>query len=275
MNVKKIYTRNAEYQRFETLKTNRNKRHRNGEFFVEGVRNINEATRCGWHIRSFLYTRERTLSRWAEDVLASGVSDNDYELTQALMEDLSGKQDASQLLAIVAMRTEDAFQLTFSDNPVLALFDRPSNKGNLGTIIRSCDALGVEALLITGHAVDPYDPDVIVSSMGSFFKVPVVRLEDNESVDRFAAGMKTRYPLFKTVGTTAHAEEAVFDIDLKSPVMFLIGNEADGLSSHLRETCDIMGTIPMAANSSATSLNVACAATALFYEAARQRAGVK
>lgn len=269
--LKRIYSRNADFQRFETLKTNRNKRHRLGEFFVEGVRNINAALCYGWHIRSFLYARDRQLSNWARNILSSGVSDTDYELPYEYMEELSGKQDASELLAVVGMRADDAIAQQFSDNPVLALFDRPSNRGNLGTVIRSCDALGVEALLITGHAVDPYDPDVIVSTMGSFFKVPTVRLEDNESVGLFVAQLRDRYPGFQTVGTSAHAEASIFDIDMTKPVLFFIGNETDGLSAHFSETCDIMATIPMAAGASATSLNVACAATVMFYEAARQR----
>lgn len=267
----KIHSRNADFQRFETLKTNRNKRHRLGEFFVEGVRNINAVLGYGWRVRSFLYARDRQLSNWARDILASGVSDTDYELPIEYMEELSGKQDASELLAVVEMRGGDAFSLRFSENPVLALFDRPSNKGNLGTVIRSCDALGVEALLITGHAVDPYDPDVIISTMGSFFKVPTVRLEDNETADRFVSQLRDLYPGFMTVGTSAHADSSIDAIDLTKPVLFLIGNETDGLSAHFRETCDTMATIPMAAGTSATSLNVACAATVMFYEAGRQR----
>lgn len=76
---------------------------------------------------------------------------------------------------------------------MLALFDRPSNRGNLGTILRSCDALGVEALIITGHAVDLYDPEVVVSSMGSFFRVPALRLTDNGAVVDFIAELKRRF----------------------------------------------------------------------------------
>ena len=67
--VKKINSRNAEFQKFQVLKTNRNKRHKYGEFFVEGVRNINGAVEGGWEITSFLYTREKPLSGWAEDLL--------------------------------------------------------------------------------------------------------------------------------------------------------------------------------------------------------------
>ena len=71
MKIERIYSKNAAYQKFEVLKTNRNKRYKYGEFFVEGVRNLNEAVRCGWHICSFLYTRENRLSGWAEEMLRS------------------------------------------------------------------------------------------------------------------------------------------------------------------------------------------------------------
>jgi tRNA G18 (ribose-2'-O)-methylase SpoU len=271
MNVKRVYSKNADYQKFEVLKTNRNKRLRYGEFFVEGVRNINEAIKNNWQFASFLYTEEKPLSNWARDVLGSVKTDENYELTAGLMEDLSGKVDVSELIAILRMPGEDASRLKPSPLPLLALFDRPSNKGNLGTIIRSCDALGVDGLIVTGHAVDIYDPDTIVSSMGSFFKLPVVRYADNATVDAFISKMKAEYPGFKTVGTSAHADTCLYNADLTAPVLFMIGNEADGLCAHFKEICDVLCTIPMDAGSSASSLNVACAATVLFYEAERQR----
>ena len=79
--VKKIYSQNADFQKFQVLKTNRNKRYKYGEFFVEGVRNINGAVQGGWEIRSFLYTREKPLSRWAEDLLATVKTQVNYQLT--------------------------------------------------------------------------------------------------------------------------------------------------------------------------------------------------
>ena len=153
----------------------------------------------------------------------------------------------------------------------MALFDRPSNRGNLGTILRSCDALGVEGLILTGHGVDLYDPDVIVSSMGSFFNVPAIRVADNQAVLSFVEDMKRRYPGFLAVGTTAHRQYPIYDLDLSGPVLFLIGNETEGLCRAFKENCDILTTIPMAESSSASSFNVGCAATVMFYEAVRQR----
>lgn len=271
MKTEKIFTKNAAYQKFEVLKTNRNKRYKYNEFFVEGVRNINEAIKNNWHICSFLYTKERKLSNWAMDILNSVKTDVNYELTATLMTDLSSKEDTSELLAVIRMKEDDFNRLQLSANPVLALFDRPSNKGNLGTILRSCDALGVEGLIIAGHAVDLYDPEVIVSSMGSFFHVPAIRVTQLGQLEEFISDMKKRYPGFQTVGTTAHKQISIDQVDLTQPVLFLIGNETDGLSNYFRESCDVSVTIPMADSSSASSFNVGCAATVMFYEAMRQR----
>lgn len=271
MKTEKILTRNASYQKFEVLRSNRNKRYKYQEFLVEGVRNINRAIEKGWHIKSFLYAPETTLSDWAVNIIKKTPTETNYELSASLLKELSKKEDTSEVIAIVQMRSDNPDSLVFSRNPVIALFDRPSNKGNLGTVIRSCDALGVECLLITGHAVDLYDPDVVVSSMGSFFNMQVLRLTENQQVLQFISGMKKRYPTFQTIGTTAHKEHPIYDIDLTGPVLFMIGNETDGLCNTFKDCCDILATIPMAESSYASSFNVGCAATVMFYEAARQR----
>ena len=271
MGKEKVNTSNATYQKFEVLKSNRNKRYKYKEFLVEGVRNIKEAIYKGWNIKSFLYSDEKSLSDWAKEVIATTPTEKNYELTDILMKNLSGKEDTSEIMAIIAMRDDNLEALKLSDNPLVALFDRPSNKGNLGTVIRSCDALGVECLVITGHAVDLYDPEVIVASMGSFFNMKVIRVPENKMVVDFIDSMKKRYPTFKAIGTTAHKEHAIYDLDLSGPLMFMIGNETDGLSYSFTECCDVLTTIPMVESSYATSFNVGCAATVMFYEAKRQR----
>ena len=271
MKIERVYTKNAAYQKFEVLKTNRNKRYRYYEFFVEGVRNINEAIRNQWEIVSFLYTPDIPLSSWAKETLGAVRTQVNYELSASLMAELSGKADTSELMAVVKMRPDSFEQFHLSENPLLALFDRHSNNGNLGTIIRSCDALGVEGLILTGHGVDLYDPEVVVSSMGSFFNVPVIRMPDLPKLEQFLAEMKERYPDFQTVGTTAHKEFPIYDVDLSGPLLFMIGNETDGLCRAFKEGCDRLVTIPMVETASASSFNVGCAATVMFYEAVRQR----
>jgi len=244
-----IYSRGAEFQKFQVLKTNRNKRHRYGEFFVEGVRNLNQAVENGWEIASFLFPRERELSGWAKDMLES-----------------------SELLAVVKMRAEGLSALPQRENPLFVLFDRPSNRGNLGTLLRSCDGLGADGLILTGHGVDLYDSEVVTASMGSFFRIPAVQAENRE-VAEFLEQLREKYPGFLTVGTTAHRERPLFTQNLSGPVMLFLGNETEGLSYAFKQSCDVLCTIPMAESSSASSFNVACAGTVLLYEAARQRAG--
>lgn len=275
MRTERIFSRNATFQKFEVLKTNRNKRYKYGEFFVEGVRNINNAVENGWQIVSFLYDGGRPLSGWAKDKLAAVRTQVNYALTSELLAALSGKADTSELLAVVKMRDDDFSRIPLSENPLLALFDRPSNHGNLGTILRSCDALGVEGLIITGHAVDLYDPDVVSSTMGSFFCVPAVRMADNDAVFSMIDGLRARYPGFQVVGTTAHNEKQLFEVDFTRPTLLMIGNETDGLRRIYKEKSDVLATIPMDPRGSASSFNVACAATVLFYEAVRQRAASK
>lgn len=269
----KIYSRNSTFQRFQVLKTNRNKRYRYNEFLVEGVRSLNEAVKNSWKIKSFLYDKNK-LSDWADGMIRNVPTDMNYCLTPELMSELSSKEDASELMAVIEMRQDSLDNILLSDNPFIVLFDRPSNKGNLGTMIRSCDALGADMLIITGHAIDLYDPDVVVSAMGSFFNMPVVRVADNNVLFEYIGGLKEKYPGFITLGTTAHKEYPIYSADLTVPLMLMMGNETMGLNKAFKDYCDLLCTIPMSEKSYASSFNVSCAASILMYEITRQR-GIK
>ena len=191
-----IFSKNADYQKFEVLKSNRNKRHRYGEFFVEGVRNLNQARENGWEFAAFLYARDRALSRWAQEMLEQVPAPIHYRLAGELLDSLSGKEDGSELMAVVKMRKDGAQLLRRPANPLWVLFDRPSNRGNLGSLLRSCDGLGADGLILTGHGVDLYDPEVVTASMGSFFRVPAVQLENSQAA-AFLAAMREEYPGFR------------------------------------------------------------------------------
>ena len=119
--------------------------------------------------------------------------------------------------------------------------------------------------------MDLYDPEVVVASMGSFFNMKVIRSPENKIVFDFIDSMKKRYPTFKAIGTTAHKEHAIYDLDLSGPLMFMIGNETDGLSYSFTECCDVLTTIPMVESSYATTLKEGYAATVMIYDAKRQR----
>lgn len=267
----RVFSKNAAYQKLEVLKSNRNKRYKYGEFLVEGVRNINQARKNGWSFSSLIYSDSVPLSDWAKEVIAGTEAEQNIILSEELMKEMSGKEDTSELLAVIKMRDDSPESLKLSEIPLLVLFDRPSNRGNLGTLIRSCDALGVDALILTGHAVDLYDPEVVSAGMGSFFNLPVIRMHDNDEIISFVGEMKEKYPGFKTIATTAHKKTAIYQEDLRSPEMLMIGNETMGLCKAFYDIADLLVSIPMAESSSASSFNVSCAATAMIYEITRQR----
>ena len=270
MQETKIYSRNSTFQKFQVLKTNRNKRYRYHEFLVEGVRSLNEAVKNNWEIHSFLYDRAN-LSDWAKDMIRSTRTEMNYCLTGELMRELSGKEDTSELMAVIGMRGDSMEGVKLSEKPFIVLFDRPSNKGNLGTMIRSCDALGADMLILTGHAVDLYDPEVVVAAMGSFFNMPVIRMEDNRELFGYLEKLKRRFPDFTVLGTTAHNEKPIWEVDLTAPLLLMAGNETMGLNRAFKEYCEVLCTIPMSETSYASSFNVSCAASIMMYEVVRQR----
>lgn len=267
--VIRLFSANSEFQRLEVLKSNRNKRYKNNEFFVEGVRNINEMIKNRWKIAAYIYSAERDLSGWAENILATSEATVHYALSNDLIQQLSDKDDTSELMATVSMPDDDLSRFTLGDSPLVAVFDRPSSRGNLGTIIRSCDALGCQGLVISGHAVDLYDPETIRATTGSFFNLPTVRIASHNQLSDWVVNLRDRYGDFQVVGTSAHAEFYVENCDLTKPTILLIGNETHGLSQAYKELSDILVKIPM--GGSASSLNVACATSILLYEVARQR----
>ncbi|MBQ5471437.1 MAG: hypothetical protein IIT58_05470 [Treponema sp.] len=234
------------------------------------MRSLKEAVTNKWNIKSFIYDKNN-LSDWARNTINSVNTKEKFILTPELMKDLSGKEDTSELMAIIEMREDKLENVTLSKVPFILLFDRPSNKGNLGTIIRSCDSLGADMLIITGHAVDLYDPDVVISAMGSFFNMPVIRIEDNNDLYAYVEKLRKQYPDFLVAGSTAHKEKSIEEIDFTRPLILMSGNETMGLNKAFKEYCDVLCTIPMDEKSYATSFNVGCAASIMMYEVTRQR----
>ncbi|SKC79944.1 TrmH family RNA methyltransferase [Maledivibacter halophilus] len=267
--VIRVIKEDNNFQHFEVIKRNRNKRYKHRKFFVEGVRNIKEAIRNGWDISSFLYSREKRLSDWAREILDNVNTDTLYELSQNLMDKLSGKEDTSELLAIVKMKEDSFSRIKLDKNPLIVVIDRPSNRGNLGTLIRSCDSLNCNGLIMTGHAVDLFDPKTIISSVGTIFSLPTLRLSSYKEVYNWIQDLKEHYLDLQVVGTSASGDKAINQCDFSKPTILLLGNETVGLNRNYKDICDVMTEIPI--DGVASSLNVSCAASIMLYEIKRQR----
>lgn len=269
--VKKIYNENNDFQRIEVIKRNREKRNRYGEFFVEGVKSINSAIENNWSIRAFAYTREKPLSNWAKDILANSTAQTHFELPLKLMDKLSEKdEELSELIAVVSIPEDDLSRIEIKEDMLVVIFDRPSSPGNLGTLIRSCEALKVDGVIVTGHAVDIYDPKTIRASMGTFFAMPTIRLESHKKLLPWLNSIRDMYHDFKVVGSSSAGDRLIMNADLThGPIALIVGNETYGLSYNYKQICDLLVKVPMYGK--ITSFNVACAASIMLYEIDRQR----
>lgn len=263
-----VSTENAAFQVLESLGANRTKRHRTGTFLVEGVQPLSRALDHGWAFDAVIHAREARLSAWARDVIARADPDVVYEMAPALMARLCGRADGSELLAVVRMAEDGLERIDVTDDLLVVVVDRPGNPGNLGTIVRSADALGARGVIVTGHAVDPYDPAVVTASRGSLFALPVVTCESHAAVVEWASGLRGQLSC-QLVGADETSGTPIEAHDFRGPTLLVLGNETHGLSHAWREACDARVSIPM--TGSASSLNVAVAASIALYEVARQR----
>lgn len=269
MAVQRISARNARFQQWHALLGNRNKRQRAGEFLVQGVRPITLAVEHGWPVRALLYDASRPLSRWAEELLR-GTGTERVAMAPELLAELSEKADgAPEVLAVVEMPRDDLTRIKVHGTFLGLLFDRPTQPGNIGSIVRSADAFGADGLIVTGHAADVYDPKAVRATTGSLFAVPVVRSPAPRDVMEWLEKERAEGRPVAVVGTDEGGEADLCEVDLTQPVLLLIGNETAGLSAAWRELCDHVVSIPM--TGSASSLNASNAASVVLYEAARQR----
>ncbi len=262
--VLRVTTRNATFQQWQALLTNRTKRQRAGEFVVQGVRPLTLAAEHGWPVRSLLYPDGVPLSAWAQGML-DRVETKQFAVAPDLLRELGEKEDSEpELLGIVGQRPDDLARIPARPDLFVVVFDRPTAPGNLGTVIRSADAFGATGVVVTGHAADPYDPKAVRASTGSLFAVPVVRVDSHREVVGWAAEAGAQL-----LGADESGDVDLSGHDLTGPTVVVIGNETRGLSAGWRQACDRAVRIPMVG--AASSLNAASAATVVLYESIRQR----
>jgi RNA methyltransferase, TrmH family len=213
-------------------------------FVVEGIGLLRQALDAGWHVEGCFVAPDTTVDL-----------DVPYEeLAPNVIERVASTESPQPVLAVVAMRSAELP----SDATFVLVADRLADPGNAGTIIRSAEAAGADAVVFTPGSVDPYNPKVVRASAGSMFRIPVVEA----SLDSLAG--------FRRLGTSSHRGDLYTDPVYHGRVAVVVGNEAHGLDEDA--AIDQWITIPHAGP--AESLNVAMAATVLVFEVARQRSTV-
>ena len=244
-------------------------RDRQGRFMAEGLQLIHMALDAG-HPPLHLFHSQQLFAGSEAPELCTRAADLGSELVAVSAEVMAtlSSRDAPQGLAAtfpLLWAEVDALQIGPSD--LVVIVDRLQDPGNLGTIIRTADAVGAAAVMLLQPCVDPFDPKTVRATMGSVFNVPIVRVNDlAEHLERLH-GLGLR-----SVGADAHLGAPWGGQVLHGGVALVLGNEARGLSDDARELVQAWARLPLMGK--AESLNVAVAAGVMMYTWLRENWGI-
>jgi TrmH family RNA methyltransferase len=213
-------------------------------FVVEGGGLLAQAVAAGWEVEAQFVAPHGDSVRCDAPL---------YEFAPNVLERVATTEHPQPVIAIVHQRP----QTLPAGATFVMVADRLADPGNAGTIIRSAEAAGADAVVFTAGSVDPYNPKVVRATAGSLFRVPVVSAE---LADVRAAGLQL-------LATSSHRGVAYTDAPLATPVAVVVGNEAHGVP----DDAPVDGWITIPHQGATESLNVAMAATVLAFEVARQR----
>lgn len=240
----------------------RRSREETKQFLIEGYREILRAVDARRKIDTLFICPELFLGENNQQLIAKCNAEI-VECTPEVFAKISYRDRSDGLLAIAPQMHLDLKDLHFSKNPFLLIAESIEKPGNLGTILRSSDAAGVDAVIVCDPTTDIHNPNVVRSSIGTLFTLPVLEADGEETL----AYLKQNN--IALVAATPHAKKEFTEVDLTVPLAIVVGTEQYGLSENWMNKADIAVRIPMCGV--ADSLNVASATTLLLYEVLRQR----
>ncbi|HSX13259.1 MAG TPA: RNA methyltransferase [Chlamydiales bacterium] len=233
-----------------------------GLFLIEGYREITRAIDAGRTIETLLICPELFLGEKNEELIKK-CGGEVLECTPEVFAKISYRDRPDGLLALAPQLHLGLEELKLSKNPFFLVAESIEKPGNLGTILRSSDAAGVDAVIVCDPTTDIHNPNVVRSSIGTLFTLPVLEAGSEETLQYLK---KQNIAL---VAATPHAEKEYTEVDLTVPLAIVVGTEQYGLSENWMKQADTLVRIPMCGV--ADSLNVASATTLMLYEVLRQR----
>ena len=226
-----------------------------GLFLVEGIHHVGEVVEAGWDVETILYASGLLTSPFAHDLITR-LSFQPQPVTAQVMESLADKDNPQGILAIVHQKKTQLKDLKPIVRAVALVASQ--DPGNVGTILRTIDAVGADALFLLDGGVELYHPSLIRASMGTLFWKPIIQT----SFDEFLKW--SRQGNFQLIGTSAKADVDYRTLVPQTPWILLLGNEQKGLAKEQTAVCDVTVSLPMQGRVS--SLNLAVAAGVLLYQ---------
>jgi len=234
---------NARVKHVVALQQKSSLRREEGLFVVEGQREIEHCVACGYEVVE-LYKK-------------------DENVNATVYEKMAYRGSTEGVIAVVKCKEHTLKDLRLKENPLIVVLESVEKPGNLGAILRTAEAAGVDAVIVCDPLTDVYNPNVIRASIGGVFCVPTAVCSSEECIAFLKA--------YQTQILTAQLQDSYeyYDYDMRQATAIVMGTESTGLSQQWREAADAHIRIPMLGR--LDSLNVSVSAAILIYEAVRQR----
>lgn len=238
------------------------KKHRDesGQFIVEGLRHIAEALAAGWTAQSLCFTPE---ARSAAEALPAGAETDLLEMPEDLLRRITGRDNTQDMIAAFDMRLYSMNEMTSGDDTLWVGLEDIRDPGNLGTIIRTADAVGAAGVVLIGQTCDAFAPETIRATVGAFARQKIIRATRAEA----AAALKDWRG--RAVGTHLRTDTDYRAGDYRLPLLLVMGSEQNGLTDDMAAACAQLVKIPMPGGTE--SLNLAVSAGIMLYEICRNR----
>jgi TrmH family RNA methyltransferase len=240
-------------------------RRASGLFVAEGLKLVADAIDAGWRIRTLVHAarvaNEGLVERLSATARARGA--DVVSVSEAVLEKIARRENPQAVIGVFEQRLVRPADLKPGPGDVYVTLEAVRDPGNLGTIIRTVDAVGAAGVILVGDTVDPFSVEAVRATMGSVFHVPIARASHAD----FAA-LRARWG-GTVVGTHLAATTDYRGAGYDGPVLVVMGGEQAGLTPALAEACGLLVRIPMAGR--ADSLNLAVATGVMLFEVMRDR----
>ncbi|HBG92005.1 MAG TPA: RNA methyltransferase [Nitrospiraceae bacterium] len=244
---------------------NKRSKYKHAAFIIEGTHLVETALASGNKINTAFFTDLFRAKKDGQKILREigKKTDEIFEVTEQIMHKLADTETPQGIIATASYAGKNLEEIRFKLVPLIVAVDGVQEPGNLGTIIRTSDAAGADAVVILKGTCDVFMQKTIRATAGSIFNIPIIYT----GTDKFLEWLTLNGIML--IATALDSGKSIFDAGLKNPIAFVFGNEAHGVSSEIKRKTDLILKIPIFGK--AESLNVSASVAVCLYETVRQR----
>lgn len=234
-----------------------------GQYIIEGIKLVKEAIEEKANIQKIVLCEDCENDGTIEKALMYEIAKYDcIYVSKKVFDSITDVNTPQGILAIIKRKALDEQEISYKEDLIVVL-DGIQDPGNLGTILRTVDSVGLSQIVLSEKTADPYNPKVVRSTMGAIFRLNII--QSNNIIEDLKKIKKNR---FKLLATSLENSESIYNIDLNKKAI-IIGNEANGVSKEVFDIVDEKTKIPMLGKTE--SLNAAVATGVILYEYVRRK----